>query len=1287
MVNRLRARAVSTERCVRLTRFLNCLLVMASLLTLRASALANESPQPSLMRVRIAWRATEPTLWRGRLSLSGGHFARVRNLSTDENSPGSVLVDGGNLSVHRPDTCLGGEVEVDLFASMQDTLRIDFNGNGNSKELEPVELPLAELARQPQSFQLDDQGRSIQIERSPGDQLRLAGNRSHFIFSPGESWNATIQPHLTPLQPGRRLRLEAELRAGNAGRPVWKNSQEIRFSEDQQSIEPIELVLSLPKTAGVYELDLRIATPLLRNPFSGKAEPVSRTIQLVVMGSQPIDSPQVSAWRSLLEFDPTQDRWWERLKLLPTRNPLSSSSSAEMGNRRTGQVTRAGRRLTRIDPTGWQAYTLPVERVGRPHLLEVEYPVDVAQTLAVSVVQSTDKLGKNDLGPDTCIRVDDVPVPEGGMRWLRMIYWPETKNPYVVMANQGDSPAAFGRVRISAGLKELPSAAKPKRDDGRRILALVDTPFFAETFSALRRTDPKRDGSVEDWNTYYTGADRLAQFLQHAGYAGAVVSVYEEGGSLFPSEQLDASLKYDRGRLSFDSWDPNQKDVLELLFRRFDQDQQVLIPSLAFSAPLPSLERQLRANEGGDGITLRQSTGGTTGGESVRPTRYNPLNERVQQSVREAIAQLSARYQHHPSFGGIALRLEGKSFLHFHDEQDGLEDPHVVDMFLASLPEGQRPARMDDPAEWLATPLCEAWLRWRAGHMSDFYASLVHQVVGTSPHARLLLTVSDVGTDSLIHEATRPTLSRRRDAVDPIVRMGVDVGRFTDLDKLLVLRPYHYGGSAARAAALNTDLSLEQVFADSNFRGAIHTHRMTPFELDQRSEQVSFRLPHGKTQLNPLQLPAGVVNRRRFTHALATYDPDLLVDGGNNLPLGQFDTLIRFNETFSHLPAGRFKTVALAEPGADPVIVRILRRDGVTNCYLVNDSPWSVRFQAKLKTRADCQLESVCESCPVGSWEKEGELASWTCEMEPYSIVAAQLTDDTAEFVEAVSEVPASVFSSLRDRLTAVASRTATLGDPPALDVMANPGFEVFALSGESPGWEFSGDVDQRSGVDTQAYFAGRASLRLSHHTQPVRVLSDRFPAPSTGRLSLQARMKCNSTTPLPVDLWLQGELNGQPFARRQQVQLVAGREGDSSSWSLYPFHVDDLPTDATGHLRVGFELGQPGEVWIDEVHVYDIWFTRAEQNELSKILALADLQLRDGKPGDCQRTLQRYWPNFILQHVPVQRPRIARVSADISPPPTASPTDTPPDGSDDDPPGESGMLNRMRQFIPKLWR
>ena len=87
---------------------------------------------------------------------------------------------------------------------------------------------------------------------------------------------------------------------------------------------------------------------------------------------------------------------------------------------------------------------------------------------------------------------------------------------------------------------------------------------------------------------------------------------------------------------------------------------------------------------------------------------------------------------------------------------------------------------------------------------------------------------------------------------------------------------------------------------------------------------------------------------------------------------------------------------------------------------------------------------------------------------------------------------------------------------------------------------------------------------------------------------------------------------------------------------------MDDLPVDGLTELRIGFDLMSEGQVWIDNVQVYDTWFQQSEQRELLRSIALAYSHQANGQVSDCEQFLQGYWPRYLRQFVARNEPRVA---------------------------------------------
>ena len=120
-----------------------------------------------------------------------------------------------------------------------------------------------------------------------------------------------------------------------------------------------------------------------------------------------------------------------------------------------------------------------------------------------------------------------------------------------------------------------------------------------------------------------------------------------------------------------------------------------------------------------------------------------------------------------------------------------------------------------------------------------------------------------------------------------------------------------------------------------------------------------------------------------------------------------------------------------------------------------------------------------------------------------------------------------------------------------------------------------------------------------------VWIRSDSIPTPTTGRLAIWVWLKTADPKRQPkLRLAIEGELDGQPYYRRANVG--ASEDGRATQplqqeWSPFLFPVDDLPTTGLTDLQIGFDLMDEGEVWIDQVQVFDLWFDDNERETLLK--------------------------------------------------------------------------------------
>jgi hypothetical protein len=191
--------------------------------------------------------------------------------------------------------------------------------------------------------------------------------------------------------------------------------------------------------------------------------------------------------------------------------------------------------------------------------------------------------------------------------------------------------------------------------------------LFAENFSAREALDALSSRSLDDWTTFYEGATRLVDYLNHIGHNGLMLSVLADGSTIYPSRLLDPTPAYDTGVFFGTGQDPCRKDALELVLRLFDRERLQLIPMLQFSAPLPELEALVRQG-GPDSVGIE-----LVGADGLAWTRnnwphrglapyYNPLHPRVQQAMLSVARELIDRYAQHPSLTGLGIELSGDGY-------------------------------------------------------------------------------------------------------------------------------------------------------------------------------------------------------------------------------------------------------------------------------------------------------------------------------------------------------------------------------------------------------------------------------------------------------------------------------------------------------------------------------------------------------------------------------------------------------------------------------------------------
>lgn len=1291
---------------------LGCILALAAPLLCPASTVCAASLQ---MRLRLEWGGDSPRQWQGRIYARGGTLSDPRPLGIEADEPGSMWTAGGVLEVRQRSPRFYDGVDVNVSAPSESTLVIDLRAVEGQVRLAEVEVPLEVLRHGSHDSQLDEQGNRLSVRRAPGDSLRVRLSSASAVFAPGDLLELEVQPHLLAIEAQARMRLAARLTPARATRNVWSDEVEMTAPTDAQDWSPVTLTVKLPSEEGAYDLHLEATRRSLTDRLGLRQVIDQRKVQIVVVVPTPPARPPAGKSPPLdllAEIDPASPAWWDRLKKsfppLPgiRRGPLGSGGSS-LWQHPLGPLVQLADAAAEPN-VAWEAYPLPVGKPGHVHLVDIELPPDVSQNLGISIIEPNAlgqvlPIGLDSGAYQTAATQAGQPAADGWARH-RLVFWPRTDSPLLLLTGrQPGTRAAYGKIRLygprSSVLVPFSRAAPPTiglpralaagYEAGARLIAgYYDRPLFVENFSATLVSD-ERGGAAsrcrDDWQTFLEGGGRLVEYLTYAGYNGLLLTVLADGSTIYPSERLEPTPKFDDGVFFSSGQDPTKKDVLELLFRLCDREQLRLVPAVQLAAPMPELEA-LRREGGSDAAGLEVIGVDGRSWTSLHPPRhglapyYNILHPRVQQAVSTVVDELAQRYGHHPSFGGVALRLDAEGYT----QLPGLEwgcDAATLARFArdVALDLDEQAAGTSPAAARVVDRHREAWLSWRTEQLHRFHQQLQTGLAARKPEAQLYLVTAHLFDRPDLLSQLQPGLSRGLSFQQALLASGLDPRRYDRTPGIVWIRPYQVSPRRSVTAQgveleLNQSDQLDQLLAAGSAPAALCYHPPQQLRLSSFDAQSPFSSTY--TRLVTQALPAGAENRRRFVHALATMDAAAVFDGGWLLPLGQEDSLGELFAAYRSLPAAAFKTVA---GQYEPVTVRTLARGGRTFFYAVNDSPWNVTLALRVTGPADCRVEGLPAATRLPPLPAMSRSEAWTLTLGPFDLLAGVFNSGAVELAEPAVQLDTSVAQALEERIADLSARAAALQQPHVLGRLVNPGFETARGSSSAPdGWQVTaGDGGEATIVELPAPHGGSRSVHLRCRQGTAALVSPPLAPPETGRVAVSVwlRLSDPSRQP-PLRLAIEGEHFGQPYYRYAVVGQGAAAPAIGASWGEYVFQVPDLPVEGLQWLRVRFDLMGPGEVWIDDVELRDLYFSDKERLELFKPVTLARFKLQRGELGECARLLDGYWPQYLLHYVEPAPAALAERSPSGNAP--AAPAE---------PPAPGGLLDRVRRTLPAFWR
>ena len=922
------------------------------------------------------------------------------------------------------------------------------------------------------------------------------------------------------------------------------------------------------------------------------------------------------------------------------------------------------------EETPWEAMPLAVREIGKPHLLELDYPLPHSQELEINVVEMIEHEGRHipaiTIGSGIQVAEEIVSdVSPEALSTHRLLFWPKTKNPMLLLINRrhgGD--ALFGKVRLYRVEPPLqdsqtdktdtsPQLPKPFEGKAQRLVAgyLHHSLVLEQLCPSMGNQSSGTAFQPKEWHNAFIGAERFVDLLHRCGYDGTMLTAISRKTELYPTAQFVSQTPAGLENTKID----DTKDGLELLCRLFDREQMTLIPAIDFDRPLRKIEDQLREKP-----LMVDELYWDRANQPPDVTRYNLLHPLVQEAMIEAVRELVERYASHPSFGGLAIQLTPEGYAQLPIIVRSVDDwtfqtfqreipPESGVVFPPELltPEMESPlpsehlrqksqrnsARayflQNDPKAW------EAWLVWRTQKVRDFYARLGQIVSTAKPEAKLYLAGATMFDHPEIQQYCTPSLLHWPSVVHVLRMIGFDLSLLGEIPSLVFLRP---------SRITSPGDSYEQFdFPD------LGIHFM------QNGTLPGALLFHGNSDAPPT-VPVGPRNRRRFVKQLAQSDTPLFFDGGNTLPCGSEDSLYDFLATFRRLPPILFQTYVTTqgngsdtEKSLQPITVRFARHSGRLIVYLVNEAPFGVEAALSF-TPTGSPLTELSGRRTVRPLQRQSSSSVWQVSLEAYDFLAISLDDPRVALQEVVVHRPAYFCGpdgQLRRQVDLLSERIRTAQQGIVWDKLVNPDFEKHdAGSADMDGWLPTETPTFTARIDTEIRYSGQNSMKLTGvqgiEKEPGTVWSRPFEAPITGRLFVSLCIGiAENTKDIPLNVVLSGRHGEQPWFRSFSVQPqllpLITRSAPSSGirWHRMIVPFDRLPNTPQGTVHLGFHLYGPGTIWIDEILLYRISFTPPEIKALQRLVLAAGARCSQNRVSDLLTILEGHWAQFLFTHVP----------------------------------------------------
>ncbi|MFO0921454.1 MAG: family 10 glycosylhydrolase [Pirellulales bacterium] len=1188
--------------------------------------------------IRVVWGTNRARLWEGHIEIDQGSLAPTHPLGVSPSAACEVrAIDARScrLEALQPSSFGGSDFLVRAPLESKITFALNSTTSNSPTSLQAT-YSLRELVENTQSTQSPEGGMRVAISRAPSDMVRVHAAVEHCIVAPGTSLPMEVELCQSPwASTSAKLTWKWEHR----GFKIDRDERSVSIDLDAQGSSERTLLhdLTAPLDEGVYQLHIHIEPRKRMGNLLRSGETIERVVEFVVL------SPTLPSMEGTAS------------KTIPLH--FAESATPPLLRKWANKVQGAhGPDSLRLEPN--QTATIPLEHLTapKPHRIRLHYESDSQTRCVASIIEWNEQGQIDGTTLDAAFEIEP-----GSTREQSLLFWPRSQHARLVVWNPSASPIFIERAELITGDASLTThplnanssakssfgSATPNSEVGRQVMLSLDRPYFYDTFGGPKWYDPKLQRSIDGWETFYYATNHLIEYCKTHGYTGVSLPIYSDGSCLFPSRVLSTSPRYDSGIFASDGRDLRTKDVVELMMRMMDRADLRLVVTLDFNAPIPDLEKRSDSSTDIEQISIdRKTWQEQLPSARTRRIQYDPMSPRFQQTLLDFVREIHDRYQSHPSWAGVALRLSPKSHLLYAGDRWGYQDSTVT------LYEKQLGARLPrDKAQRNAMLMQSAyrtgWLQWRSEQTSQLFLRAAKILADQEANRYLFLQTAGLFEQSPDSTGFLDPQRSMGDPMETLMAHGLDLPSLQKAPNLIVsqssmqFHPTNIGSHRWAYHAFH-DLKLNEQLAMSDHRAFQSVQRVLALETPQ-SLRANADVP---TPLWLAPLTPSDDRRSSGPTILEHLDCDFLFEQAR-LPLhSDFPLEIRHRHAVSNLPPiPMHLPKSLAQRPPQWSVIRSVQWCDHTYIELSNPTAWPISLQLMWNQNASSKWAWVYH--PQYDSEPSIQTASLPNNLEllPGASYFLRVADPQLE-LRAFKETPhPQAIEDLKNQLDRLNEYIHQTNSTQKSTMLPNGLFEEPSADSKIPYWTTSMLPSATIQLDSSEPHQGERCLRMENRgTQGVAWLqSPPFLSSSSGRLAVEFYLRSDLVT---ENLKLQVRLTGMtaigekkevvrrvPLSNPQGKTVVdpTGKSANKPSWKyvMLPL-LDETSSHDMESFQISFDLEGIGAIWLDEVSVFDLYLTDDERKSLRADVLAAKRSLDSGEAILPRRVLQSYLARYL---------------------------------------------------------